>query len=275
MLATAIIVFREVLEAALIISIASAATRAVPGRSRWVIGGCIVGLVLAGVIAALAGVIAQSAQGMGQELFNAGVLLAAVGMLGWHNIWMAQHGKEMAAEMKALGAAVQAGSRPLYAIGVVVALAVLREGSEVVLFLNGIAAGDSGTAGMALGGAIGIATGGAAGLILYFGLLKVPVKHFFSVTGWMILLLAAGLASQAAGYLIQADILPTMGDELWDTSAFLSSQSVAGQVLHTLIGYDPQPAGVQLLFYVIALVVIGGAMKLVSQSANAPAPAKA
>lgn len=261
MLATAIIVFREVLEAALIISIASAATRAVPGRARWVVGGVLVGLALAACVAAAAGVIADSAEGMGQELFNAGVLLAAVAMLGWHNIWMAQHGREMAEEMKALGAGIQAGARPLYAIGIVVALAVLREGSEVVLFLYGIAAGGSSATGMLAGGALGTLMGAVAGLILYFGLLKVPVRHFFSVTGWMILLLAAGLASQAAGYLIQAGLLPPLGEALWDSSALLDVSSVAGQVLHALVGYDPQPTGMQLVFYVAVLLLIGGGMK--------------
>lgn len=267
MLATAIIVFREVLEAALIISIACAATRNVAGRGAWVFGGIVIGLLLAGVVAGAAGLIAQSAAGMGQELLNAGILLAAVVMLGWHNVWMARHGREMAVQMNTLGAAIKTGTRPLYAIGIVIALAVLREGSEVVLFLHGIAAGGSNLGGMLAGGAIGVLTGAAAGLVLYFGLLKVPVKHFFSVTGWMILLLAAGLASQAAYYLIQADLIPPLGEALWDTSAILSRDSITGQVLHTLIGYDPQPAGVQLIFYVTSLLIIGGAMKLYGRPA--------
>lgn len=270
MLSTAIILFREVLEAALIIGIACAATRSVRGRSAWIGGGVAVGIVLAGLVAAGAGTLAQAASGTGQELFNAAILLAAVGMLGWHNIWMAQHGREMAAEMNALGKAVSSGGRPLYAIGLVVALAVLREGAEVVLFLYGIGISEGGgTGNMLLGGALGVATGAAAGVILYFGLLKVPVRHFFSVTGWMVLLLAAGLASQAAHYLIQAGVLPTWGDEIWDSSAVLSADSVAGQVLHTLVGYEPQPAGMQLVFYGAVLLIIGSGMKWLSR---APAP---
>lgn len=271
MLSTAIIVFREVLEASLIVGIACAATRSVARRGWWVGGGIAVGALLACVVAGFAGYIAESASGMGQEILNAIILLAAVVMLGWHNVWMARHGREMAAQMSALGNSVKAGTQPLYALGLVIALAVLREGSEVALFLYGIAAGGSNTGGMFAGGALGLTAGMTAGLVLYFGLLKVPVRHFFTVTSWMILLLAAGLASQAAHFLVQADILPSLGDALWDTSAILASDSPLGQVLRTLIGYDPRPAGIQLAFYLISLITIGVAMKMFGKDGSSSA----
>jgi high-affinity iron transporter len=262
MLGSALIVFREVLEAALVIGIACAATRGIATRNFWVAGGIAAGAAGACLVAGFAEAIAGWAEGMGQEIFNASVLLAAVGMLGWHNVWMARHGREMAQEMSALGKSVQSGSRPLYALGAVIALAVLREGSEVVLFLYGLAAGGASSAGMLAGGAIGLAGGTAIGIVLYFGLLRVPTKHFFTVTSWMILLLAAGMASQAAGFLIQADYLPPLGAMLWDSSGIVSHDSLLGEILRTLIGYDARPSGMQLLFYLITLVTIGVAMKL-------------
>ena len=271
---TAIVVFREVLEAALIISIACAATRSVRGRGWWVSGGITAGAMLAGLVAASAGAIADAASGMGQEILNAIILLAAVLMLGWHNVWMARHGRELASQMNAMGRSVASGEQSLLALAVVIALAVLREGSEVALFLYGIAAAGSGVMAMLTGGVIGIVLGAAAGFILYFGLLKVPVKSFFSVTSWMILLLAAGLASQAAHYLIAANLLPAMGENLWDSSALLEGDSTLGRILRTLIGYDPRPAGAQLLFYITTLAVIGGAMKLFGGDAPSPAAGK-
>ncbi len=261
MLSSALIVFREVLEAALVIGIACAATRGVQMRNRWVAGGIAAGIAGACLVALFAEAIAGWAEGMGQEIFNASVLLAAVAMLGWHNVWMARHGREMAQEMSALGQSVLSGARPLYALGAVIALAVLREGSEVVLFLYGIAAGGSSGVSMLAGSGAGLVAGGALGVLLYLGLLRVPTKHFFTVTAWMILLLAAGMASQAAGFLIQADYLPALGDQLWDSSAIVSHDSLTGEVLRTLIGYDAQPAGMQLLFYLTTLVTIGVAMK--------------
>ncbi len=100
------------------------------------------GVAAACLVAAFAGVLSQLFEGMGQELFNAAILAIAVIMLTWHNVWMARHGKEIAGEMRAIGQAVAEGSKSLLALAVVVAVAVLREGSEVALFLYGVAASD-------------------------------------------------------------------------------------------------------------------------------------
>ena len=272
MLATAIIVFREVLEAALIVGIVLAASRGVTRRGWWVGGGIAAGVTGATAVAAGAGSIAAAVAGIGQEVFDAAILLAAVGMLGWHNIWMTRHGREMAASANRLGAAVKAGTQPLWALAAVVAVAVLREGSEIALFLYGIAAASgSGWAVMALGGVLGLAAGAAAGSALYLGLLRIPLRHLFAVTSWMVLLLAAGMASQAAAFLLQANLVPPLGNTLWDTSFVLSDQSLVGRVLHTLIGYTAQPAGIQLAFYLATLIVIGSLMWMLGQGQRQPA----
>lgn len=266
MFATAILVFREVLEAALIVSIVCAATRGLGGRGRWVSAG--MGLGVAGAVLLALGTdrIASAAEGMGQELLNAGVLVAAVLMLAWHAIWMSRHGRELAQQLKSVGAAVVGGERPLKALMFVVALAVLREGSEVVLFLFGMGVGGSSVGSMAAGGAIGLVAGVAVGVALYFGLLGIPIRHFFTATNWMVLLLAAGLASQAAHYLIQADWLPALGERVWDTSWLLSNESLLGQSLHTLVGYDAHPSGMQLLFYAATASLILMGMKTWGQT---------
>ena len=262
MLGTGLLVFREVLEAALIVSIVFAATRGVPARGRWVGGGVLFGVLGAILVAFFADVIAAAVSGIGQELFNATVLLAAVVMIAWHAIWMASHGRELATQMKSVGGEVQSGARPLSALLIVVAIAVLREGSEIVLFLYGQAASGASPAAIAGGIAIGVVGGVAVGFLLYFGLLGIPMRYFFSATNWLMLLLAAGLASQAAGFLIQADVLPALGTRVWDSSALLSNGSLMGKTLHTLIGYDAQPAGMQLLFYAVTAAVIAIGMRV-------------
>ncbi len=262
MLGTGLLVFREVLEAALIVSIVCAATRGVPHRGRWVSFGIAAGVLGAILVAFFADAISQAVSGMGQELFNASVLLAAVVMIAWHAIWMSSHGKELATQMKSVGGDVQSGKRPLSALLIVVAIAVLREGSEIVLFLYGQAASGAGPLGIAGGIALGVLCGVLIGFLLYFGLLGIPMRYFFSATNWLMLLLAAGLASQAAGFLIQADVLPAFGNRIWDSSAILSNGSLVGKTLHTLIGYDAQPAGMQLLFYAVTAVAIALGMKI-------------
>ncbi len=261
MFATAIVVFREVLEASLIIGIVSAATRGLEWRARWILGGIGLGAAGAVLVALFAGRIAGAASGMGQELFNASVLFAAVIMLAWHAIWMSQHGRELAARAGALGRAVQEGTEPVIALMVLVLLAVLREGSEVVLFLYGIvAAGGTQATTMAWGGLLGLAAGALTGFALYFGLLKIPLRHFFTATNWLLLLLAGGMASQGARFLVQADLLPSLGAPIWDTSSWLSDRSLLGQMLHTLAGYDARPSGMQIAFYLVTAAVIAAGM---------------
>ena len=268
MIAAAIIVLREVVEAALIIGIVLAATQGALRRGRYIVGGVAIGLLGALLVAAFAGTIAGALEGMGQEIFNAAILLTATVMLGWHNVWMKRHGAEIARDMKMVGRDVMSGESSLAALLVVVALAVLREGSEVALFLYGIAAGGAGAAPMLAGGLFGLAGGAAIGALLYFGLLTIPTRHLFAVTGWLLLLLAAGMAAQAAGFLVQAGKLPALADPIWDTSAWLPENGIAGQVLHALMGYVERPSGMQVLFFVATGLGIG---VLMSRFDRAPA----
>jgi high-affinity iron transporter len=261
MLAVALLVFREVLEAALIISIVCAATRGVPRRGRFVLGGIGFGIAGAVLVALGADLISTLAGGAGQDIFNAIVLLAAVVMIGWHVVWMSSHGRELAKEMQGVGGAVKSGSKSLSLLLMVVGLAVLREGSEIVLFLYGMAVGGIGAAGLAGGIAVGVCGGAALGFALYFGLLRVPMKHFFSVTNVMLILLAAGLASAAAGFLVQSDLLPTLGSRLWDTSGLLSDDSLIGRTLGVLVGYKAAPAGIQVGFYLCTLALLYAGMR--------------
>jgi high-affinity iron transporter len=277
MFGVALLVFREVLEAALIVTIVAAATRGVVGRARFIGGGIGLGIVGAIVVALFAGVIEEAIGGSGQELFNACVLLAAVLMIGWHVIWMSSHGRELAQQMQSVGHAVKTGSSSLAMLLAVVALAVLREGSEIVLFLYGMAAGGAGRADLLLGVPLGIAGGTAVGFALYFGLLRIPMRHFFTATNWMLVLLAAGLASSAARFLIQANWLPAWDNQVWNTSALLDNGSVVGQALHILVGYEARPAGMQIAFWLatVALLVLGMRWITRGHVASRAAPAAA
>jgi high-affinity iron transporter len=262
MFATAVIVFREVLEASLIIGILAAATRGVPNSRRWLAAGVVAGLLGAGMVASFTDVIGAWASGIGQEIFNASVLGIAVIMLAWHNIWMSSHGAVLAANAKTVGRKIRDGNSECSILLVIVGLAILREGSETILFLYGIAAsGDQGQSAMLTGGVIGVLAGGALGYTIYAGLLRIPMRWFFTATGILVLLLAAGMASQAAHFLIQADLLPGLTTPLWDTSAVLPESSVLGTLLHSLVGYDSRPAGMQIVFYLAAFLSIYAGMK--------------
>ncbi|MGE5548330.1 MAG: FTR1 family iron permease [Solirubrobacterales bacterium] len=256
MLAAGIIVFREVLEAALVAGIILAATKGVARSRLWVVAGVVAGLFGAGLIAASADVLSEALAGMGQEAFNASVLLVAVGMLAWHNAWMSKHGREMAAEMKAVGHAVSMGSRPLSVLALVVGIAVLREGAETVLFLYGISAGGDGTVSTALGALGGLAAGIAMGTGLYVGLVAIPTRHLFTVTTWLVTLLAAGMAAKAVAFLASAGLINGGDEALWDSSQLLSERSLPGQVLNTLVGYVDRPMPEQLAAWAATILMI-------------------
>ena len=262
MLATLLIVFREVIEAGLIVGIVLAATKGVPRRGLWVGYGIIGGVAGACLVAAFAGEIAPLFEGSGQELFNASILLLAVGMLTWHNVWMASHGRAIAQEMRQVGVAVAAGQRPLAALSIVCGVAVLREGSEVVLFLYGVfASGGTSAAGMMIGGTLGVLAGAGVSALMYLGLLTIPARHLFSVTSSLITLLAAGLAAQAVAFLQQAGYVEALTSTVWDTSWLLSDGSVIGRLVHTLIGYTDRPNGAQLVVYLLTIAIIVGLMR--------------
>jgi high-affinity iron transporter len=264
-LAALLIVFREVFEAGLIVGIIMAVTAGVPGRGLWVSAGVAAGVIGACVVALFTSGLSQLFGGSGQEVFNAGILSFAVIMLTWHNVWMARHGRELAAELQAAGEAVVAGSKSLAALAVVVAIAVLREGSEVVLFLYGVAAAQGGASwGMALGGCIGLVLGSLVCLATYLGLVTIPTRYLFGVTSTLIAFLAAGLAAQAIAFLQQAAIVTTLDETVWDTSWLLSDSSLLGRALHTLIGYVDQPTAMQLIVYAATLATIVVLMKLFS-----------
>ena len=256
MLSALIIVFREAIEAGLIIGIVMAATRGVAGRGRMVLIGIVFGVLGAMIVALFAGAISQAFEGAGQEMFNAAVLGTAVIMLMWHNAWMARHGREIAAELRQVGTAVSEGTRPLTALAVVIGLAVLREGSEVVLFLYGIMAQGASQADLLLGGFLGIAGGGAFTALTYFGLLAIPTRYIFSVTSWLIALLAAGMAAQSVQFLNSAGVLLALDGTVWDTSWLLSEDTLFGSLMHTLIGYSERPSMMQLIVYVGVLVLM-------------------
>ena len=263
--ATLLIVFREVMEAGLIVGIVLAATTGVPHRGRFVALGVAGGVAGACLVAAFAGELASLFQGSGQELFNASILLLAVAMLTWHNVWMASHGREMARELKAAGHQVKTGERTLAALAIVVGVAVLREGSEVVLFLYGIVAqGGASAMAMTVGGVLGLATGAAVSALIFFGLLAIPAGRLFQVTSWLITLLAAGMAAQAVLFLQNGGYINILDAGVWNSSWLLADDSIAGRLLHTLVGYVQEPDGAQLIAYGATILLMLALMRVVS-----------
>ncbi len=265
MIAALIIVFREVIEAGLIVGIVLAVTTGIARRGRWVAAGIAAGIAGATLVAVFADALSSALAGVGQEVFNASILALAVVMLSWHNIWMARHGRELAAHTKEIGEAVAAGSRSLAALAIVVGVAVLREGSEIVLFLYSLTlSGGASMWELLAGGVVGLLLGCAVSALTFFGLVKIPARYLFGVTTTLITFLAAGLAAQSIVFLQQGGLVTALDRTAWDTSGMLRDSSLIGRVLHTLVGYTDQPSGMQVVVYVITLLLIFSLTRLLA-----------
>jgi high-affinity iron transporter len=257
MFAAALIVFRESLEAALFVGIVAAATRGLLARGRWLGAGVAIGVFGALVLAALAPHVSSWFDGLGQDMINITVLSIALAMLLWHCIWVAAHSREMAAQARRLGESVQQGDRKPWALLIAVALAVLREGAETVLFVAGAITGGSTAFGdVALAVVIGVGLGAGAGAIIYAGLARVPTRHIFTTTNVLIAILAGSIASQLVKSLAQAGLLERWTAPVWDSSSLLSPDSALGTLLHALVGYDATPSAAQLTSYLAVLAFI-------------------
>ncbi len=265
MFSTALVIFREALEIAIILGIVLAATNGLPGRNKWVIIGAIAGIIGAGSVAFFTDTISNFAEGTGQELFNAMVLMTAALLIGWTVLWMHKHARFMKQKFKKVGDMIKEGEAPLYSLAVVVALALLREGSEIVMFTYGMAISGQSIASILTGCAIGFTAGFSLGWLLYFGLVKMSTKHIFQVTSWLLILLVSGLMSQAAAFLSAAGYFSEFSNRVWDTSAFLSEEGIVGQTLHVLLGYSAKPMSIQLIFYLTTLGVLVVTMKIMDR----------
>jgi len=257
MISSLVIVFREMLEMVLVVGILMAATRGVTASRHWIGLGVVFGLAGAVLFALFMEQIESSFEGDGEFLFNAVVLILASVLIAWTVFWMSSHGRAMASRMKQVGASVREGELPFAALAVVSFAAVMREGGEAVFFLFGAAQSlTEGGWALLFGGITGAVAALAVGVVLYLGLARIPVQRLFSVAGWLLMLLAAGMASQATWNLVAIDWLPPLIDPLWNTSTWLSQDSLLGEFLHVLVGYDEAPSAIQMLVFSLSLALM-------------------
>lgn len=253
----AIVVFREVFEIAIILCVVLAATQGLKDRAKWINLGILGGAIGAVLFALITQSLAVLTDGAGKQYFNAAVLLSAVLMIGWTVIWMKQHSRTIVSELKQVSNDISQGVKPLHMLSIAIGLAVLREGSEIVVFVYGLVAANQTTVvGAFLGGLIGLGMGIVFGLFMYHGLLRISIKYLFQVTSVLLTLIAAGMAANAAGKLVSAGLLPSLVKSVWDTSAILSQHDLLGRFLFILIGYQDHPNGMQVLFYVATVAII-------------------
>lgn len=255
-----IIVLREVLEAALLITVLFAAARrlALP-RPRFVLA---IGLGMLGawLFGAMLPRVSDWFDGVGYELVNSSLqlsiylcILAVIGLLGSAVV----DGHRMRARLS-------------WSMVLVVALAITREGAEILLYLSSVVHQIGATADALAGAALGLGVGFSAGALFYYSMIALPRQTVVPVAALLLALLGAALCGQAATLLVQADWLPAQRP-LWNSSSWLAEQSVPGQLLDAVIGYEAAPTPVQVGAYVVAIAIAAAAFALGARRARSPA----
>ena len=194
--------------------------------------------------------------GRGQDLFNAGVLSLTVVMVAWTIAWMRKHGAVMAVEARDAGARIRSGQAPLYLLAVTIGVAGCATVGAGGVSVGALPSGPTSQPGILGEFIVGGGAGAVIGALIYYGVLRAGIKSVFQLAAVLLAMLGAGLAAQAAGFLVSAGWLPPLIDPIWDSSMLLPDESALGQLAHALFGYISQPSAVQVAIYAAVLAAI-------------------
>ncbi len=263
------VVWRESLEAMLVIGILHAwiGRNRIEGGFRALYAGVGAGILLA-LLLGWAMLAAQSElSGLALEWFQTGVLFAAAVLIAQMVLWMARHGREMKQQLEA-GMARAAGRGQWFGMAAIAALAVAREGAETVIFLYGLSMEGGGMAALAGGAAGGFLLALATAWAAARGLRGINMRHFFTLSGILLLVFAAALFAAGIERLIGMGVLPALIDPLWDSSALLDDSSSGGRFVAGLTGYRAQPSLMLLLCYAAFWLCVGGLRQAMARTSR-------
>ncbi len=245
MLESFLVLFRETLEAALVVGLVLGyLARTQQARYRPVVWLAVAAGVAASLLAAwLFQRLAGGFEGRGEQIFEGLVMLAGAALLTTLLVWMAGKRNAAAKLEHRLEKRLASGGSQGTGLFLLVFLSVLREGVESVIFL--------GTAGRAWGALAGLAAAALLGFLLFRGALRLRLGVFFGVTNLLLLLFAAGLVAHGLHELVEAGWLPALVDQVWDLNPLLPERGIAGSLLRGLFGYNGDPTLLELLGYAV------------------------
>jgi high-affinity iron transporter len=268
-----LIMLREGFEAALVVAIVYAYIRRI-GRPD-LVGPMWQGIAGAAALSVGAGVVihltVQNLVGRPRLLAFAAVSMLAVVVLTWMIFWMRRQAHRIKGELQdSVDQAIAGGGDVRLAVLGVAFLAVAREGLEAALFLIAAATTEDGWA-VLVGGLIGLAAASVLGFLVVLGGRRLPMRQFFTVTGLVLIVFAAGLVSRTVLWLQAAGVLGTVWNNVYDLTAYpwLTVNTEVGRFLAAMFGWDPRPSIEQVVAYVAFLVTVSW---LFLRPAPRPAP---
>ncbi|MEA3078166.1 MAG: high-affinity iron transporter [Actinomycetota bacterium] len=252
---------REGFEAALVVSIVFAYLRRIErlDLSRWAWLGVAAAVAVASLIAVVIHLTIGSLDGVARLRAFAIVSLAAAAVLTWMIFWMRRQSRAIKGDIEHHidDALASGGSKVGRAVALVAFLAVLREGVEASLFLIAAATSAAGTQ-VLFGALAGTAIAAVLGVLVYLGGRRLPMKAFFTVTGIIIIVFAAGLLARTVLFLQAAGDLGTIHDNVYDLTGFawLTQHTEVGKFLAAMFGWDPRPSTEQVIAWAAYLVPV-------------------
>ncbi|MBI2724296.1 MAG: FTR1 family protein [Chloroflexi bacterium] len=260
MLFSFLVTLREGIEIALVVTILLGYLRNINQKRhfREIWAGVIAAAALAVAFTLVLELTSKELDGRVLETFEGSAMIFAVVVLTWMVFWMKRQSAGISRDLRhRIDTALHSGS--VLALALLAFTAVGREGIETSLFL--FAGSTNASSGFQFwgGGALGFAIAGAAGVVIYYGAARLPLRQFFLVSGVVVIILAAGLLSNGLAALQAAGVIDTLGTRPWDTEATISMSSSFGKFLNTVLGYDSAPAVWQIIPYWAYVTVVAGA----------------
>ena len=258
MIPTLVITLREGVEASLIVGIVAAFLVSQGRRdalgAMWLGVGLAVAICVAVAIALR--VIGDELPQREQEGLETIVGLIAVGMISYMIIWMRRHARGLKAQLEGHAAEALAVGSTTALVGMAF-LAVLREGFETSVFLLAAFQDASDTTAAGAGAVIGLVAAIGLGLAVYFGGVRINLSRFFRITGFVLVLVAAGLLATAAHTAHEAGWINGMQDQALDLTWLVQPGTVTGSLLTGMLGLQPQPTDIEALVYLLYAIPMG------------------
>lgn len=256
-IASFVVVFRETLEAALIVGIILAYLYKVKqtGFNKLVYAGVVAG-ILASIVAALLFLkVASGFEGEAEALFEGVAMLLAAALITWMVLWMLKQRHTIRTETeKRVQIALDNGKK--IELFLLPAIAVLREGVETVIFLGAISVAGAQAGSIALGSALGMGAAILLGYLIFVAAKRINLKHFFTASSIILILLAAGLSAHGVHELQEASIIPVVVEHVWDTNGIVDENGALGSMLKAMLGYNGNPSLLEVLSYAAYLSAV-------------------
>ncbi|MHB1404230.1 MAG: FTR1 family iron permease [Desulfitobacteriaceae bacterium] len=253
MLAGILITIREGLEAFLVIGILLGYLTKInqPKYFKYVWLGSAAGIISSVVAALLIQTLKIQFEGVASEIFEIAVAIIAIIVLSYMVVWMQKQSKNIKGELQTKLNAALSGNQ-VWGIAVLAFVTIIREGIETALFLGAVQG-----EGLLAGAVIGLVIAGLLSAILFKTTVKLDLRKFFLITGWLLIFVAAGLVSHSVHALGELGLVPQVIESVWSLEWLISDNSLLGKLLHAFIGYESTPSLMQVLAYALYLALVG------------------